>query len=157
MFKEKGAAMLILVLLATVGCAKQRPDAGLSVLPTFTVMPGVVEEDIKVTPLPKEGNPKLGSSLNQLVEAYDRGGLAEAQAFARTRGMVLRDDRVQVEVVAAGEAMSDLIEAVEAVGGEYQGHYETLLQALVPIVALESLAERPDVQVIREPQRAVMP
>lgn len=35
MFKEKGAAMLILVLLVTVGCAEQRPDAGLSVLPTF--------------------------------------------------------------------------------------------------------------------------
>ena len=157
MFKEKGAAMLILVLLAAVGCAEQETYAGLSIPPTLRVMPGVIEEDIKVTPLPKEGNPKLGSSLNQLLEAYRSGGLAEAQAFAKTREMVLRDDRVQVEVVAAREAMSDLREAVEAVGGEYQGHYETLLQALVPIGALESLAERADVQVIREPQRAVIP
>ena len=36
-----------------------------------------------------------------------------------------------------------------------QGHYKGLVQALVPIDALVSLAELPDVQQIREPQRAV--
>jgi hypothetical protein len=106
---------------------------------------------------PSEGNPKLGSSLNQLLEAYHQGGLAEAQAFATVHMIVLDDNRVQVEVVASTEAMSDLIAAIEAVGGEYQTHYQNLLQALVPIDALESLAQRSDVQAIREPQRAVVP
>jgi hypothetical protein len=100
-------------------------------------------------------NPKLGSSLNQLLAAHRREGLAEAQAFAATHMMVLDDDRVQVVIVTTQEAMSDLKEAVEALGGEYQGHYETLLQALVPIDALESLAGRPDVQVVREPRRPI--
>jgi hypothetical protein len=104
---------------------------------------------------PSEQNPKLDSSLNQLLEAQ-REGLAEAQAFATTHMMVIEGDRVQVELIATQEeAIDDLIAAVEAVGGEYQGHYTTLLQALVPIGALESLAQRPDVQVIREPQRAI--
>jgi len=106
---------------------------------------------------PSRGNPKLGSSLNQLLEAYRQGGMAEAQAFAEMHGMVLDDNRVQVQVITATEAMSDLIAAIEAVGGEYQGHYEAVVQALVAIDALESLAQRPDVQAIREPRRPVVP
>ncbi len=157
MLTGKGVTILILVFLLAVGCAEKESYGGLSMPPTFPVMPGVVDENVKVTPLPREGNPKLGTALNQLLEAYHSGGLAEAQAFAKTRELVLRDDRVQVEVVADTEAMSNLKEAVEAMGGEYQGHYETLLQALVPIAALESLAERADVQLIREPRRAVTP
>jgi hypothetical protein len=106
---------------------------------------------------PSEGHPKLGSSLNQLPKAYRRGGLAEAQAFAETHMMVLDGDRVQVEVLAAPEAMSTLRKAIEALGGEYQGHYKTLLQAVVSISALESLAEREEVWLICEPVRALMP
>jgi hypothetical protein len=83
--------------------------------------------------------------------------MAEAQAFAEMHGMVLDDNRVQVQVITATEAMSDLIAAIEAVGGEYQGHYEAVVQALVAIDALESLAQRPDVQAIREPRRPVVP
>jgi hypothetical protein len=40
-------------------------------------------------------------------------------------------------------------------GGEIQGDYQGLLQALVPIDALEPLAARPDVQLIRDPWRAM--
>jgi hypothetical protein len=104
---------------------------------------------------PSKGDPKLGSSLNQLLEAHRREGLAEAQAFAMSHNMVLQDDRVQVKIVTTEEAIGNVREAVEAVGGEYQTHYQNLLQALVPIGELEALAERPDVQIIREPQRAI--
>jgi subtilisin family serine protease len=104
---------------------------------------------------PSKGNPKLGSSLNRLLEAHRRDGVAEAQAFATTHMMVLDDDRVQVVIVTTQEAISDLKKAVEALGGEYQGHYEGMLQALMPMGALESLAQRPDVLVIREPRRPI--
>jgi len=104
---------------------------------------------------PSSSNPKLGSSLNQLLETHRREGLAEAQAFATRRVMVLDDDRVQVVMVTTREAISDLKEALEVLGGEYQGHYEGLLQASVPIDALESLAGRPDVQLVREPLRPI--
>lgn len=101
-----------------------------------------------------ENNPKLDSSLNQLLDAYRSGGLAEAQTFAESHRMLLDDDRVQVEIVVAGEEISNLSEAIETAGGEYQGHYKTLLQALAPLDALESLAERADVEMIREPRKA---
>jgi hypothetical protein len=103
---------------------------------------------------PSRGDPKLGSSLNQLLEAYRQDGLAEAQAFAGRRGMILEDGRVQVEIVVVGDAVDDVRAAVEALEGEYQGHYGDLLQALVPLDALVSLAQRPDVAIIREPRRA---
>jgi hypothetical protein len=47
----------------------------------------------------------------------------------------------------------DLREAVETAGGAYQAHCEALLQALVPLDALELLAQRPDVELIRELRR----
>ena len=102
------------------------------------------------------GNPKLGSSLNRLLEAYLQGGMTEAQAFAKSRMMVLENDRVQVTLVTTEEAIGDVRGAVEAVGGVYQLHYKNLLQALVPIGELELLAQRPDIRIIREPRRAVL-
>jgi len=112
---------------------------------------------VKVAPRerPSKGHPKLASSLNQLLAVHRSEGLAEAQTFATSHNMVLQDDRVQVKIVATDEAIDDIRKAVEAVGGEYQAHYQNLLQALLPIGELEALAERPDVQIIREPLRAI--
>ena len=134
----------------------QRDEAGASSVETVvpiarTVAPMLEEQEVE---RPSGGSPKLESSLNQLLEAYEQGGLVGVQAFAEMHRMVLDEGRVQVEVVVAKEAMTDLREAVEAVGGVVQGHHETLLQALVPLESLESLAQRPDVAVIREPRRA---
>lgn len=98
---------------------------------------------------------KLDSTLNRLLQAYDDQGIAGAQAFAETHGMVLEGQRVQVSVVTIPEAVDGLTEAIKDRGGEVQGHYKGLVQALVPIKALVSLAELPEVQQIREPQRAV--
>ncbi len=137
-----------------------RPDRGATgfqeetrPLITTTVETAIAPQEDE---MPSRDNPKLDSSLNQLLAAYHQGGLAEAQVFVEKRRMVLKDDRVQVEVIAPEEAaIPSLKETIEAVGGEYQGHYQTLLQALVPIDALEALAQRPEVQVIRQPQRPV--
>jgi subtilisin family serine protease len=104
---------------------------------------------------PAHQNPKLDSTLNQLLQVRRQKGGAEAQKFAKDRAIVLTDDRVQVEIIAPEETMNDLIAAVGDVGGVYQGHYRVLLQAVVPIDVLESLVQRPEVQVIRNPIRAV--
>jgi len=104
---------------------------------------------------PSKGHPKLASSLDNLLEAQRDEGLAGAKTFAVMHMMVIDGDRVQVVVETNQGAMSDLIQTVDALGGKYQAHYETLLQALVPIEALESLAGRPEVMTIREPRRAI--
>jgi len=112
---------------------------------------------MKVTPgeRPSKGHPRLESSLSQLLDVHRRDGLAEAQTFAMRHHMVLQDDRVQVKIVTTAAAIDKVREAVEAAGGEYQTHYQHLLQALVPLGKLEALAERPDVQIIREPLRPI--
>lgn len=104
---------------------------------------------------PSKSNPKLGSSLSQLLDARRQKGLTEMQDFAAQHMMTLDGDRVQVVIVTTPAAIDDLKRVVEARGGEFQSHYANLLQALVPIEALEALAERPDVQLVREPQRPV--
>jgi hypothetical protein len=118
--------------------------------PRFSPLADMERIPSKEAQRPSKGNPKLGSSLNQLAEAYRRGGIVEAQAFATSHNLVLQNDCVQVTIVTSEEAIEDIRCAVKAIGGEYQTHYRNLLQALVPIGNLEVLAQRPDVQVIRE-------
>jgi hypothetical protein len=69
--------------------------------------------------------------------------------------MVLEGQGVQVIIVTSPDAVDELAEAIGSQGGEVQGHFEGQVQALVPIEALASLAELPEVQRIREPQRVV--
>lgn len=127
-----------------------------------TALPITTTVELAITPqeadeMPTKSNPKLDSTLSQLLEAYKRGGLVEAQAFARMHQISLDGELVQVEVVVSEEtAALSFKEAIESVGGEYEGHYQTLLQALIPIGALESLAQRPDVLAIRQPIRPVI-
>jgi subtilisin family serine protease len=102
------------------------------------------------------GHPKLASSLNGLLERRRRLGLGAAQGYAAERGMVLSGERVQVVVVAGGEFADDAAAATEVLGGQIQARYETLVQALVPIGALEALAGRPGVQFVREPHRPTL-
>jgi hypothetical protein len=97
----------------------------------------------------------MDSSLTQLLAAGQRGGPAGARAYADQHLLVVDEGQVQVEILTTEEAVPDLIEAIEAAGGEYEGHFQDLMQALVPLGAVEALAERPDVLFVREPERAV--
>jgi len=117
--------------------------------------PKKIEGGIWEKPDKSSFNPKLSSSLNRLLAAYHRGGMAEARIFAKNHNMVLQDDRIQVTIVTSEQAIDDVRTAVKACGGDYQLHYRTLLQAMVPVTALEILAQRPDVENIREPQRLI--
>jgi hypothetical protein len=111
--------------------------------------------EVQETKSPVITNPKLDSSLNQLLDAYRNDGMAEAQSFASAHGMVLKGDSVQVVIVTAPQAIDKLTETVISLGGEVQSYYKGQLQALVPIDSLESLAEQEDVQRIREPSRPI--
>ena len=100
-------------------------------------------------------NPKLDSALNQLLDLQRTEGVAEARAFAETRRMVLEGSSVQVLLATETAAVAALAQEVQRLGGQVQGDYEGWLQATVPIKALDHLAGRPDVQLIRDPWRAV--
>ena len=111
--------------------------------------------EVQETKSPVITNPKLDSSLNQLLDAYRNDGMAEAQSFATTHGMVLEGDRVQVVIVTTPQAIDKLTETVIILGGEVQGHYKGQLQALVPIDSLESLAEQQEILRIHEPSQPI--
>jgi len=46
-----------------------------------------------------ETNPKLDSSLNQLLDIHQNKGLTKSHTYATMHGMVLEGDRVQVVIV----------------------------------------------------------
>jgi hypothetical protein len=102
-----------------------------------------------------KGSSKMSSSLNQLLEAYRKGGINEAEAFAKKHLMVLDKASVQVSIMTTEGAVGDVLVAVESVGGEFQMQYKNRLQVFVPIKMLEELAHRSDILIIREPRRAI--
>lgn len=101
-------------------------------------------------------NPKMSSSLNQLLAVYRKGGVNEAVAFAKKRLMVTDKACVQVSIITTEETIGDVRAAVEGVGGKYQLHFKNRLQMLVPIGELEGLSHRSGILMIREPRRAVI-
>jgi uncharacterized repeat protein (TIGR02543 family) len=123
-------------------------------IPTLGLVPTDML-DLGVFERPSKGNPKLGSSLNQLLEVHQQKGTAEVQTFVLNHQMVVRDDRVQVTIITADNAIDQVRNAVEVAGGKYELHYQNRLQAMVPVGVLEVLTNRSDVLVIREPRRAV--
>jgi len=123
--------------------------------PPETTLPVDDLVEVQETKSPVITNPKLDSSLHQLLDAYRNDGMTKAQSFATTHGMVLEGDRVQVVIVTTPQAIDKLTETVISLGGEVQGHYKGQLQILVPIDSLESLAEQQDVQRIREPSQPI--
>jgi hypothetical protein len=104
---------------------------------------------------PSSTNPKLDTTLNGLLEAYQSGGLSGAEAFAASRSLSLSGGRIRVEITASEGGIPAAQEAVEAAGGEYLGHYQDLMEAEVPIEALEPLAAHTEVLFIRVPEQAI--
>jgi hypothetical protein len=109
----------------------------------------------------KSKNPKLSSSLNQLLSAYQFGGESRMNAFAKERSMELNNNLIQVviEVTAdshqplAQEILEDLKLRILEVGGRFELDFRNLLQVLLPVHALEEVANWPEIKFIREPFR----
>ena len=99
------------------------------------------------TQLPEKGNPKLGSRLNQLISAYNEG---QATVFAQKNNIILVGDSARVIVECfPGQAGS----AVGPAGtlGVVETTYRDLLQVVVPITQLETLADVSGIKLIRAP------
>lgn len=144
--------LLLIVMLLVTGGAAGAWDSEPEVI-QVPAMADLAVEDESV--IPATFHPKLDSALNQLLEVQRTEGLSGARSFASDRQMVIAGDRVQVTLLSEPAAIPGLARAVEALGGELQGDYAGRLQALVPMQALEALAERSEVQVIRDPWRAI--
>jgi len=95
-----------------------------------------------------KGNPKLDSQLNQLVSAEKRG---EAASFAEQSNIELVDGNVRVIVESLPDQVDAAIKASSAFG-VVETSYRNLLQVVVPITSLTTLADAESIRFIRLPQ-----
>jgi hypothetical protein len=130
--------------LALAGCAAGPTSAATE-----------VESVEQATDAEPSSNPKLDSSLNQLLDAHRQGGMDEAQAFAQGHGLALEADSVWVIVITAPDKVEALTDVIVGAGGQVRGHYEGHIEALIPIDELVALAGRPEVELIQQPAGAI--
>jgi hypothetical protein len=132
-------SLLLSSLTMAVGCQQQPEPA-----PTLSSMPNPLPPTS-----PDKGNPKLDSQLNQLVLAESRG---EAASFAKQSNIELVDGAVRVIIECAPGQLEAATKAATSAGAKLETSYENLLQVVVPITSLTTLADAASIRFIRLPQ-----
>ena len=136
------AILLVLLPVAiTVGC-QQQPDTA----PTLSPTPNPLSPA-----LPEKGNSKLDSQLNQLIQAERLG---DAASFAAQSSIELIDGSVRIIVESLPEQVDATTKAASALG-VVETSYGDLLQVLVPVASLTTLAYEASVRFVRLPQYPV--
>ena len=96
-------------------------------------------------PRPTDKHPKLDSQLAALSRTLQQRGVGAALDEARQRRLGTKDVRVRVVIEAAPNARAAVAAGAASLGGTIEAEYANLVQALVPIQALDALAGRADV------------
>lgn len=102
--------------------------------------------------LPEKGDPKLDSQLNRLVRA-ERDG--ETESFAEQSNIELINGGVRVIIECVPSQIDDAIVAATNAGAKLETSYDNLLQVVVPITSLTTLADAESIHFIRLPQYPV--
>jgi|GEM_PF-1619073 len=97
-------------------------------------------------------HPKLDSALARLAQAAQESP-ERAVELADAQLLRVREDRVQTQITTSAEGLKRALEAITQAGGEVTkvGYKDTLIQAWLPVDALETVAASPDVLYIRRP------
>ena len=133
---------------AAQGASTTNPLAAPLTNPT----PAVITEQLPGAAVPSEkGHPKLDSTLAMLSEAYSRGGQREAQSEARRSLTTVQGERVRVIIEVVEGREGEAAELADTFNSTVEGRYANLVQALVPIEALEAVANADWVSFVRNP------
>lgn len=131
-----------------------------SVLPTLMVVPSsqASSQDELLTNLPRielphKGHPKLGSVLWELLATEE----VDAGSFARQRMIELTDGRIRVVIEAEPGETLRAIETAKALGATVEVSCQNLVQVVIPVARLISLADDPNVCFVRLPRYACPP
>jgi len=111
--------------------------------------PGESIMNLPPSELPDKGNPKLDSQLNQLVRAESRG---ETASFAEQSDIELVNGSVRVIIECAPGQLEAASEAATDAGAKLETTHDNMLQAIVPITCLITLADADSIHFIRLPQ-----
>ncbi len=135
---------------------RRRPGITIAVVPLVIVLAlfpactsGQDVIDLPPPELPDKGNPKLDSQLNQLVSAESRG---EAASFAEQSDIEWVDGSVRVIIECVPGQIEAASEAATNAGAKLETSYDNLLQVVVPITSLTTLADAASIRFIRLPQ-----
>jgi hypothetical protein len=122
---------------------------------------------------PAKSTPRLQSSISELAAKQSQEGPVAASEFAATRGLKLKDGKVQVVLEAASASADTTIDpavsvatpaatqadaaaatqAAIAAGAIIETTHDGLIQAEVPVESLSQLAAAPSISYIREPHK----
>jgi hypothetical protein len=98
---------------------------------------------------------KMSGELTLLSRAAQQGGPDAAIATAHSRDIETKGGKVQVVVQTDASDRSGARDAIKGAGGDIQGEYEDLVQALVPVTSLEQIANDSDVSYVSRPAHGV--
>ena len=99
-------------------------------------------------------HPKLDSQLAAVIQSDSDRGPETALAEARGRGLDVVDNRIRVVIESVPGSGAGARAAASAAGGEVEAEYANLIQAVLPIQALERVAGDADVRYVRPPFHA---
>ena len=113
---------------------------------------------------PEKGHPKMESALYRMMRTYLTQGMEQAKEFARQRLIDMDGNRVRVmlETQPTGTNQTEIKKVtssvkshVENLGGMVETCYRQLVQSIVPLDALQNLADMPSVRFIRRPVKFI--
>jgi len=108
-----------------------------------------VDDDVDSPPdISVKGHAKLDSQLNQLVTADKRG---EAESFAAESAIEIIDGNVRVIIECLPGRLAETSETASGLGAIVESSHEDLLQAVIPINLITTLADEESVRLIRLP------
>jgi len=155
-------AIRFLVFAAAAGLAAAawisgEPGDGQAFRPALSeaVQPGSANAVVETS------HPKMEQALTRLAETWKVRGADAARAFSHTRGIDIEDGRVRVVAEAAAIAGGTSVfpsarvvaARISSLGGTVASSFRGLVEAFVPVAALESLAGHPLVSYLRRPLR----
>ena len=102
-------------------------------------------------------NPKLDSSMAAMAQAV-QNSIAATAVVADSQSLRLSEGRVSSQITIHAPGLDDVVKTVTELGGEVTsvGYNDTLIQAWIPVDALETLAADENVYYIRRPAEAVL-
>ncbi len=137
--RRRPGITIIVVLLVSIG--------GFALVPAACTSS---QDEINLPPLdlPDKGHPKLDSQLNRLVNAERNG---EAASFAEQSDIGLFNGSVRVIIECVPGQLEAATEAATNAGARVETSHDNLLQVVVPITSLSTLADAASIRFIRLP------
>jgi uncharacterized protein YhfF len=157
-FRLVSLFLILVVLLASVSNGAATPlPIQTGDFDTIKLSPGAFSAPVGFSASARDSrNPKLDSTMADIAAA-SKVSILEAVDLARVQSVRLSGNRVHAQIVVRASAVQQVRQAVVQAGGEVTGagNDDTLIQGWLPVEALNILAARDDVYLIRRPAEAV--